>query len=107
MNVVQRHKLGQAEAIKRIDGFLDELMAREPPAGVTIKNPQKTWNGNRMDFSFSANRGFFGTTITGTMVVTDASVTLDSELPGIIRTFVGEDAVRDVIARELGRILEP
>jgi hypothetical protein len=106
MKVVQRHKLGQAEAIKRIDSFLDKLMAREPPAGVTIKNPQKTWNGNRMDFAFNASRGFFGTTIAGNMKVTDDTVELDSELPGMVKTFVGEDTVRDVIARELGRILE-
>jgi hypothetical protein len=106
MKVVQQHKLGQAEAIKRIDRFLDKLMAREPPAGVTIKNPQKTWNGNRMDFAFNASRGFFGTTIEGKVQVTDDEVVLDSELPGLVRTFVGEDTVRDVIARELGRLLE-
>jgi hypothetical protein len=106
MRVEQRHNLGQAEAIRRIDGFLDELMTRQLPAGVTIRNPQKTWTDNRMDFAFNASRGFFGTNISGAMVVTDDVVVVDSELPGMVKTFVGEDVVRDLIARELGRILQ-
>jgi hypothetical protein len=104
MRVEQQHALGQAEAIRRIDTFLDELMAR-PPGGVTIGRAEKTWTGNRMDFALNASRGFFGATVSGAMVVTDDTVEIETSLPGLVRSFVGEDAVRDAISRELARVL--
>jgi hypothetical protein len=105
MHIEEQHQLGQAEAISRIDSFLDALMERQPPGGVTIRNPQKSWSGNTMEFSFTAAKGLFGTSISGRMQVEDDRVVVDSELPALVRSFVGEDRIRDVISRELGRLL--
>jgi hypothetical protein len=105
MRVEQRHDLGQAEAIRRVDGFLDELMARQAPGRITITNARKSWAGNRMDFSFNAGKGFFATNLAGNMVVTDDAVVVESHLPGIVKSFVGEDKIREVIGRELARVL--
>lgn len=105
MHIEERHELGQQEAISRLDGFLDALMERQPPGGITIKNPEKAWNGNTMDFSFSAAKGLFGTSISGRMRVEDDRVVVDSELPVLIRSFVGEDRIREVVSRELARLL--
>jgi hypothetical protein len=105
MQIEQRHQLGQREAIARIDGFLDELVRRQPPAGVTIKDARKSWSGNRMTFSFAAGRGFFSTTIEGVMEVTADRVVVDSDLPPLIKGVVGEERIRSVIGRELGRVL--
>jgi hypothetical protein len=105
MQIEQRHELGQKEAITRIDSFLDDLMRREPPGGVTIRNARKDWDGNRMSFSFAAGKGFFGTTIQGVMEVLADRVIVNSELPALLKGVVGEDRIRDTIARELGRLL--
>jgi hypothetical protein len=105
MRIEQEHRLGQAEAIRRIDTVLDDLMTREPPGGITISNAWKNWNGNRMEFSLSAGKGPFRTTVSGTMLVTDDRVLVQSELPGIVRSFVGEDRVAGVLQRELARVL--
>ena len=105
MYIEEPHDLGQQEAIERIDHFLDGLMQQAPPGGVTIKNPAKSWDGNTMDFSFTAAKGFFGTTIRGQVRVEDDRVIMDTELPALVRNLIGEDRIRDTISRELGRLL--
>ncbi len=105
MRIEQKHRLGQQEAIRRIDTILDDLMAREPPGGITVSNAWKNWDGNRMDFSASAGKGLFRTTVSGRMLVTDDAVVVESELPGIVKSFIGEERVAAVLQRELERVL--
>jgi hypothetical protein len=105
MRIEQIHSLGQQEAINRIDRFLERLV-NNPPGGVTVKNAQRDWDGNRMNFSFTASRGFFGTTIEGVMDVLNDKVVIESELPGLVRNVVGEDRIRHVIADQLGNMLK-
>ena len=105
MKIEQLHALGREEAANRIDHFLENLMQRQPPGGVTVKNPRKDWVGHTMNFSFTAAKGLFGTMISGLMHVHDDRVVVESELPALVRSFVGEDRIRATISRELGRIL--
>jgi hypothetical protein len=105
MQIEQSHGLGEAKAISRIDHFLDDLMQRQPPGGVSITDARKEWDGNRMNFSFAAGKGFFSTTIRGVMEVTNDRVVVTSEIPALVRSVVGEERIREVIARELDRIL--
>jgi hypothetical protein len=105
MHIEQPHRLGEAKAISRIDHFLEDLMQRRPPGGVTIRDARKEWDGNRMNFSFAAGKGFLSTTIRGVMEVTKDRVVVTSELPALVRSVVGEERIREVIGRELGRVL--
>jgi hypothetical protein len=106
MRIEHPHHLSQEEARARIDRFLEGLMQQQPPGGVTIKDPQKSWDGNRMNFSFTAAKGFFGTSINGQMEVTTDRVVVDSELPSLVKNVVGEGRIQDTITRELSRILK-
>jgi len=106
MRIEQTHSLGQAAAISRIDQFLDRVV-ENPPAGVTVKEARKDWDGHRMTFSFTASRGFLGTTVRGVMDVLDDKVVVESELPAIVRSLVGEDRIREAISEGLGRMLTP
>jgi hypothetical protein len=105
MRIERNHNLGQQEAIRRIDTFLDELMMRRLPAGLHIKTPSKIWSGNLMHFSFKAKKGWLGTTIAGSILVTDQSVVFDSDLPGLVTTFVSEEAIRNLITQEFDDLL--
>jgi hypothetical protein len=105
MRIERNHNLGQAEAIRRIDTFLDELMQRPLPAGLHIKTPIKIWSGNLMNFSFKAKKGWLGTTIAGSILVTDQSVLFDSDLPGLLTAFVSEEAIRNLINQEFDDLL--
>jgi hypothetical protein len=101
MHIERSHNVGKEEAIHKIDTFLDDLMRREFPGGVTIKEPSKSWSDNAMRFSFKAKKGFIGTTISAVIRVNDDSVVMDSDLPALVTTFVSEDKIRNVINEQL------
>jgi len=104
MRIEQSHSLSQQEAIGRIDQFLERLV-QEPPGGVTIKDAKKDWDGNRMNFSFTAAKGFFGTSVRGLMEVMDDHVVVESELSAFVKNILGEDRIQQVISSELGKVL--
>ena len=97
MHIERRHNVSKEEAIHKVDTFLDDLMRRQLPGGVAIKEASKSWSDNVMHFSFKAKRGFIGTTISGVIRVNDDSVVIDSDLPGLVTAFVSEDQIRNVI----------
>jgi hypothetical protein len=105
MRIERSHNLGQQEAMRRIDTFVDALILRPLPAGLTIEAPCKSWTANVMQFSFKAKKGWLGTTITGSMRVTDQAVALESDLPGILTTFVPEHDIQVLINQQLDDIL--
>lgn len=101
MRIERNFNVGQQEAIRKIDRFLDELMQRQFPGGVAIKDQSKSWSGDTMNFSFKAKKDWVpGITISGTIRVTDQSVVMDADLPGLITTFISEDKIRDVIGKQ-------
>ncbi|PYJ61708.1 MAG: hypothetical protein DME20_05715 [Verrucomicrobia bacterium] len=101
MHIERNHNLGKGEAIHKIDTFLDDLMSRQFPGGITIQEFSKSWFDNAMRFSFKAKKGFIGTTISGVIRVNDDSVVMDSDLPGLVTMFVSEDKIRNVINEQL------
>jgi Putative polyhydroxyalkanoic acid system protein (PHA_gran_rgn) len=101
MHIERRHNVGKEEAIHKIDNFLDDLMRRQSPGNITIKEASKSWSDDVMRFSFKAKKSFFGATISGVIRVNDDSVVIDSDLPGLVTTFVSEDQIRNVINEQL------
>jgi hypothetical protein len=101
MHIERRHNVGKEEAIHKINTFLDDLMRRQFPGNVTIKEPSRSWSDDAMRFSFKAKKGFFGATISGVIRVNDDSVIMDSDLPGVVTAFVSEDNIRNVINEQL------
>jgi len=69
MRIQRNHSVGKQEARRRIDNFLNNLMRREFPGGVKVKNPEKDWSGDSITFSFKAKKGSIGTTISGVIQV--------------------------------------
>jgi hypothetical protein len=101
MYIERRHNVGKEEAIHKIDSFLNDLLGRQFPGGVTIKEPFKSWSDDALHFSFKAGKGFIGATISGVIRVNDDSVIMDSNLPGLVTAFVSEDTIRNVINKQL------
>lgn len=106
MRIEQQHNLGKAEAIRRINVLVEDLLRREPPAGVKVTDVAKNWTGDGLQFSVTAKKGFFGATITGTVQVTDVLVTLEAVLPGILTAFISEDKIRGDVQGQLAKVLE-
>ena len=105
MHVEQKHSLGKAEAMRRIDAKIEEAMRQGPPAGITMTDFSKTWSGDTLRISFRAKKGFFGVNIAAVARVTDDLVTLDAELPGLLTAFVSEEKIRGDIQKQLGQML--
>jgi hypothetical protein len=101
MHIEREHNVGKVEAIHKIDAFLDDLMGRQFPGSITIKESSRSWSGDALHFSFKAKKGFIGTTISGVIRVNEDSVVMDSDLPGLVTAFVSEDKIRDVIKAQL------
>jgi hypothetical protein len=104
MRIEQSHSLGQEAARSRIDQFLEKLV-QDPPGGVTVKDAQRDWNGNQMTFSFTAVKGFFGTSIKGVMDVMEDKVVVESDLPPLVKNLLGEDRIRHALSEGLGKML--
>jgi hypothetical protein len=101
MHIQRSHSVGKEEAIHKIDSLAEDLMHRQFPGGVTVKEPSKNWSDNTMSFSFEAKKGFIGTMISGVIRVNDDCVVIDSDLPGLVTTFISEDKIRRAINEQL------
>ncbi|MPR36168.1 polyhydroxyalkanoic acid system family protein [Salmonirosea aquatica] len=101
MRIERNYKASQQEAIQKIDSFLDELMKRDFPGGVVVKEPTKSWSGNTMDFSFKLKKGLISTKIAGDIQVENGKIIMNSDLPGLVKTFVSEDKISDVIGQQI------
>jgi hypothetical protein len=106
MHIEKNHDVGKEEAIHKIDSFLDDLMRRQFP-GVTIRGLSKCWSDNAVHFSFTPKKGFIGTTISAVIRVNDDSIVIDSDLPGLVTTFVSEDKIRNMINEQLDSLFPP
>ncbi len=104
MHIEHPHTLGRQEAISRLDHLLDALV-KNPPGGVEISNIVKDWDDNRMQFSFKASKGGFGTTISGTLEVTDDRVVVDADLPALVKAVLGEARVQQAVSGGLKDVL--
>jgi hypothetical protein len=76
------HQLGRAEAHRRIESGFSKL-ADQLPGGAKVC--EKRWEGDRLAFSIAA----LGQTISGSLDVLDATVTMDIELPGLLGQIAG------------------
>jgi hypothetical protein len=106
MRIQRSHDLGRAAAIKKIDTFLNGLMARPLPAGVKVKDAQKKWDGGRMAFSCRFSKGIMGASVRGTVDVSEKDVVLNCALPSLITTFVGVDKIKRVIHEQVDELFK-
>ena len=104
MHIEYPHTLGREAAVARLDRLLDTLV-REPPGGAEIGHIVTEWHGSRMQFSFTASKSGFGTTIRGTLEVTDDRVIVDSDLPALVKAALGEARVEQAVTTGLKGVL--
>ena len=105
MHLERSHKVDKAEAIRRVDTFLDELMRSQLPAGVTIKDASKTWTGDTMKFSFKPKKGFFSVgAVSGIIHAGADSIAMDADVPPLITKFVSEQTISEVINKQFDEL---
>lgn len=100
ISVRESHKLGEAEARRRIDDYAGQLANSTFP-GVSVTDLQSQWKGSTLETSFKASKGFFSKTITGSMQVADDAVTLEVEVPDLVFAFVPRPQIESVVREKL------
>jgi hypothetical protein len=100
ISVRESHNLGAAEARRRIDDYAGELAGNTFP-GVSITDLHADWKGSTLETSFKASKGFFSKTITGSMQVEEAAVTLEVEVPDLVFAFVPRPRIESVMREKL------
>ncbi|NLO20220.1 MAG: hypothetical protein GX121_10190 [Ignavibacteria bacterium] len=104
IEIIRKHNSTKDKAILTIDSFLNQLMQQDFPGGIKIKEPVKQWNGDIMSFKFKAKKGFFSASIEGQIKVDEHSVSLTSQLPGIVSSFVSENLITNVINEQFDKL---
>jgi len=105
MQLTLRHQTSQQEAIKKIDDYLNELMKEEYP-GVTVIEPQKNWEDYIMRFSFTIQKMLFTLDFSGTVIVTDAEVIGDSDVPDLVLNFIPEEKIKKIITQKFNELFD-
>jgi len=94
MRVTVNHDKGLEGAKKIVNDSADQLLASAASGPVKITDMNRQWNGNNMDFAFVGRMGFFSAPIRGQVLVTEKEVTIDVELPGLLKQFMPEEKIR-------------
>ena len=101
MRVVVVHGSTQEATMPVMDQGLDRILGGAGSSSIQIVDQRKTWDGPVMTFSFTGRMGFIAVPLAGTIEVDDSNVTVDFELPSILKTFVGEHKVRSIVEQNV------
>ena len=94
MRVTVTHNKGLQGARKLVDDSATQLFQGAAGAPVQIVDQQKRWEGDTMHYSFTGKMGFFSAPIKGWVQVTEKDVTIECELPELLKKFMPEEKVR-------------
>ena len=106
MKVIVPHYTTVEEAILIVDRSASDLFEDAGGGYVDLVDRKKGWNGPLMDFSLTARVGYISLPISGMVVVDEVNVTVDCELPALVKLFVGEDAIRANVWRRIRGMFE-
>ena len=105
MRVTVSHKKNKAEVVKIIDDTAGQLYNGVPGAPIQVTDQHKQWEGDTMYFSFTGKMGFFSSSIKGFAHVTDSDVTIDIELPALLKNFIPEEKVKAQVESQVKGLL--
>jgi hypothetical protein len=106
MRVTVSHNKGLEGAKKIVNDYADQLFVGAPGSPLQIVNQQKTWNGSTMNFSFVAQMGIFTAPLKGYVQCADKDITVELELPAILKQFIPEEKVRQQVEGKIKGFLK-
>lgn len=104
MTVVVPHHSTQQATVESLDSAADKLLAGAQSGSVKIVDPKKSWAGPVMSFSLTGKVGFLSVPLAGTVTVDDTNVTVECELPSMVKNFVGEEKARATVEDQIRRL---
>jgi hypothetical protein len=107
MKIVVAHHSTQQKVMGILDGSSDKLLAGDWVKNVQIVDQKKSWLGPVMTFSFTGQLGYISVPLAGTFTVDETNVTLECELPPLVKNFIGEDKFRAMMEANVRAIVAP
>ncbi|HZU25801.1 MAG TPA: polyhydroxyalkanoic acid system family protein [Bryobacteraceae bacterium] len=96
MRVTVSHNTGRQEAMRRVDRGIDQLLNGMAGGPIEIRDQQKSWNGNVMNFALTGKMGFFTAPIKGTITVNDADIVIEADL-GMLEKFIPAEKIKSQV----------
>ena len=96
VKVVVAHHSTQQVVISRLDRESDKLLVGGIK-NIQIVDPKKTWAGSVLSISLTGKLGFISVPLAGTVTVDDTNVTVECELPAMVKNFLGEEKIRKMV----------
>lgn len=104
MKVIVPHNKPKQEVINTVDRAASDLFATA--AGpVQLVDQKKNWAGSTMNFSFTGKMGFISVPMSGTVEVDDRNVTVDVDLPPMVKQFLGEEKIKTQVEQRVKGLL--
>jgi hypothetical protein len=107
MKVVVPHHSTQQALIPILDKGADQLLGGAGGRNIQILNQKKTWDGPVMTFSCTGKAGFISVPLSGTVAVDDTNVTVECELPAMVKKFVGEEKIQGMVEQRIRAMVQP
>jgi hypothetical protein len=105
MKVVVAHHSTEQAVKATVDQGVDQLLAGAGGTSVKIVDQKKSWEGSVMTFSCTGKVGFISVPLAATVTVDDTNVTVDCDLPPMVKNFVGEDKVRAIVEENVRKMI--
>lgn len=105
MTIVVAHHSTQQAVKPVVDKGVDQLLAGAGGDSFRIIDQKKAWDGRVMTFSCTGQLGFISVPLAATVAVDDTNVTVESELPPMVKNFVGEERVRAIVEENLRKMV--
>lgn len=103
MTAIVPHQKTREQAREAVSAAVADLLAHLGP--VQLENEIRAWAsnpaGDTLTFSALVRYGFIAVPVAGSVVVDDRNITLETELPGAVKQFIGEEKVRGAIVKKL------
>jgi hypothetical protein len=97
MRVTVSHDKGLEGAKKVVNDSADQLVRSAATGPVQVTDIERRWDGSTMYFSFTGRMGIFSAPIKGTVECSEAEVTVDVELPGMLKKLVPEEKIKQQV----------
>ena len=105
MRIIIPNKKSVEETRGIVERSTEDLFRSAAGGIVQISDIKKAWTGNTMTFSFRAAVAFISTPIDGTVAVTEKDVTIDVNVPEVLRHFIAEDKLKSGIESRVRGLL--
>ena len=103
MKVVVTHHSTEQAVKAKVDQNVDQLLASD--ANIQFVDQKKSWAGPVMTYLCRGKVGFISVPLAATVTVDDTNVTVECDLPPMVKNFAGEDAVRAIVDANVRKMI--